>query len=55
MFSSRRFWHVASGCEAFTIELETPVPSSTSENVASMSRVDIPCTYIRAISSASFS
>ena len=38
-----------------TTDFETPVPLSTSANVASMSRVDIPWTYIRAISSSSFS
>ena len=38
-----------------TTDFETPVPLSTSANVASMSRLDIPWTYIRAISSSSFS
>ena len=38
-----------------TTDFDTPVPLRTSANVASMSRVDIPCTYIRAISSSSFS
>ena len=38
-----------------TTDFDTPVPLRTSANVASMSRVDIPCTYIRAISSSSSS